>query len=106
MPQAGIPFLFKQSSHIHTERGIDGLNRHIADLEGRDYSLEEPLLSGSIRRQRRRCCPSLSRRGKRFSDRQWTAYNTHADMDEQDMDTNELIRLEAQLRENSELNEG
>jgi protein gp37 len=41
---AEVPFLFKQSSDIHTERGIDGLSRYICHLEGKVHSGPYPLI--------------------------------------------------------------
>ena len=71
---AEIPYLFKQSSNIYTERGIDSLNRYIADLEGRHYSIDEPLI-----RQYPATTPGLLpfvEHGKRFTDPEWTKTKT------------------------------
>jgi hypothetical protein len=67
--QAGIPYLYKQSSNYNTERGIDGLNRYMADLERREYSIDEPLV-----RQYPATTPGLLpfvEHGKRYTDAQW-----------------------------------
>jgi protein gp37 len=66
---ASIPFLYKQSSDIYTERGIDGLGRYIAQVEGRPYDDQEPLL-----RQYPPTDPPLLpfiEHGRRYSDEQW-----------------------------------
>ncbi|MDR5729232.1 MAG: hypothetical protein RB191_17590 [Terriglobia bacterium] len=65
----GIPFLFKQSSSIYTERGIDGLARYIADMEGRKYSADDPLI-----REYPATTPSLLpflEHGSRYDDAEW-----------------------------------
>ena len=67
--QAGIPYLYKQSSNYKTERGIDGLNRYIADLDDREYDVDEPLI-----RQYPATTPALLpfiEHGQRFTDAQW-----------------------------------
>jgi protein gp37 len=66
---AEIPFLFKQTSDIHTERGIDGLSRYICDLEGREHSGPYPLI-----REYPVTDPPLlpfAERGRRYTDAQW-----------------------------------
>lgn len=66
---AGIPFLFKQSSNIYTERGIDGLARYIADMERREYSADDPL----IREYPATTPPLLPflQHGTRYDDAEW-----------------------------------
>jgi hypothetical protein len=67
---AGIPFLFKQSSDLYTERGIDGLSRFIAWWEGRQYDPAQALI-----RQYPATVPPLlpfTEHGHRYSDQQWT----------------------------------
>jgi protein gp37 len=67
---AGIPFLFKQSSDIYTERGIDGLARYIASVEGLPYHDQHALI-----RQYPRTDPPLLpfiEHGKRYRYEQWT----------------------------------
>jgi protein gp37 len=67
---ANIPFLYKQSSDIYTERGIDGLARYIAQVEGKPYDATQALV-----RQYPVTDPRLlpfSEHGKRYRDEQWT----------------------------------
>jgi hypothetical protein len=66
---AGIPFLYKQSSHQHTEHGIDGLSRFIDYVEGRGHSGSYPLI-----RQYPVTTPALlafTEHGHRFTDTSW-----------------------------------
>jgi protein gp37 len=66
---AGIPFLFKQSSDIYTERGIDGLPRYIAHVEGRPYDSAEAMI-----RQYPKTDPPLLpfiEHGHRYDGEQW-----------------------------------
>jgi protein gp37 len=66
---AGIPFLFKQSSDLYTERGSDGLARYLAHVEGRPYDAALAMI-----RQYPVTDPPLLpfvEHGKRYSDEQW-----------------------------------
>jgi protein gp37 len=67
--EAGIPYLYKQSSDIYTERGIDGLARYIARVEGKPYDPSHALI-----RQYPVTDPPLlpfAEHGKRYDDEQW-----------------------------------
>jgi protein gp37 len=66
---AGIPFLFKQSSDIYTERGIDALGRYIASVENKPYDSAQALI-----RQYPGTVPLLlpfTEHGRRYRDEQW-----------------------------------
>lgn len=70
----GVPFLFKQSSNIHTERGIDGLSLYLAERDGREVdSATVPL----IREYPATNMPLLpfTEHGKRFSAAEWNKYS-------------------------------
>ncbi len=66
---AGAPFLFKQATDLYTERGIDGLARYIAQVEGRPYDSARALI-----RQYPVTDPPLppfAEHGHRYRDDQW-----------------------------------
>jgi hypothetical protein len=68
--QAGIPYLYKQSSDIYTERDIDGLARYIARAEDKPYDPSHALI-----RQYPVTDPPLlpfSEHDKRYNDEQWS----------------------------------
>jgi len=69
-----IPFLFKQSSHIYTERGINGLSLYLAD---RDHRIVNPATVPLIREYPvpKSSLLPFTEHGKRFSQAEWEAYH-------------------------------
>ena len=69
-----VPFLFKQASHIHTERGINALSLYLAEREGK---VEDPATVPVIREYPPTDVPLLpfTEHGKRFSAEDWKKYS-------------------------------
>jgi protein gp37 len=69
-----VPFLFKQSSNIHTERGINGLSLYLAERDGRDV---DPVTVPLIREYPATSLPLLpfAEHGKRFTAADWSKYS-------------------------------
>jgi protein gp37 len=73
-----VPFLFKQASNIHTERGINALSLFLAEREGREV---EPATVPLIREYPATELPLLpfTEHGKRFTTVDWAKYTKAED---------------------------
>lgn len=73
--QQDIPFLFKQSSNIHTERGINGLSLYLAKHAGQEVGPDNVPL---IREYPATALPLLPfvEHGKRFHTAEFERYNS------------------------------
>lgn len=74
--QQAIPFLFKQASNIHTERGINALSLYLGEREGPEV---DPATVPLIREYPVTGKPLLpfTEHGKRFSAVDWEKYATY-----------------------------
>ena len=72
--QQGVPFLFKQASNIHTERGINALSLVLAERDGREV---DPATVPLIREYPATNLPLLpfTEHGRRFTVADWAKYN-------------------------------
>jgi protein gp37 len=73
--EQNIPFLFKQASNIHTERGINALSIFLAEREGRDV---DPATVPLIRQYPETSMPLLpfTEHGKRFTAKDSAKYKS------------------------------
>jgi protein gp37 len=68
-----IPFLFKQASNIHTERGINGLSLYLAERAGQEVDPEAVLLIREYPKTELPLMP-FTEHGKRFTMKEYRAY--------------------------------
>jgi len=71
-----IPFLYKQSSNIYTERGINGLSLYLAERDGRDADPESVPLLRDYPATSKPLLPFVEH-GKRFTPAEWMKYRTN-----------------------------
>jgi len=73
--ERAIPFLFKQASNIHTERGINALSLFLAERDGREV---DPATVPVIRQYPATRLPlmAFTEHGKRFKAEDWAKYTT------------------------------